>query len=86
MKIRFEEQDLGSTHCYSVIVNSKRCGELCIKEDGFWDYYLEEDNNSGYLPAWFLHAVADKLDELNASWEEDINTYFENQNVKPNSK
>jgi hypothetical protein len=54
-----------------VLVGSACAGELVPKEDGFYDFWLDE-NRQGYLPAWFLRAVADKLDEINTPWRDEI--------------
>jgi len=56
---------------YNVRVNNIYCGTLEPKEDGYWDWYPEL--RPGYIPSWVLRAIADKLDEVNAEWDEKVN-------------
>jgi hypothetical protein len=55
--------------------NGVFCGYLEMKEDGLYDWWPEQ--RSGYLPAWFLREVADKLDEINAPYEKEMRDYFD---------
>jgi hypothetical protein len=38
---------------------------------------FEPDERRGAFPAWFMHKIAAKLDEMNAPIERDIQDYFE---------
>ena len=50
-------------------------GEIFATETG--EYMFEPDERRGAFPAWFLRKITDKLDELNAPIERDIQAYFE---------
>lgn len=56
---------------YNVRVNKQYAGTLEPKEDGYWDWY--PDLKPGYIPSWVLRAIADKLDEINKPWDEQVN-------------
>lgn len=62
-------QPFGSS-TYNVRVNNTYAGEIAPKEDGYWDWY--PDLKPGYIPAWILHSIANKLDELNKEWDEQV--------------
>lgn len=64
-------QPFGDTKNYNVRVNGIYAGTLESKEDGFWDWWPEM--RPGYIPAWVLHAIANKLDELNKDWDDQVN-------------
>lgn len=46
-------------------------------DDGFYVFW--PDRFTGAFSAANLRAIADRLDELNAPWEKEINDYFEKQ-------
>ena len=56
--------------------NGVYCGDILCKEDGFYDWWPEYPSKGGCYPAYFLHEVAKKLDELNAPQEKAIEDYF----------
>ena len=60
----------GDTRNYNIRVNNKFAGTLEPKEDGYWDWY--PDLRPGYIPSWVLHAIANKLDEINQDWDSQI--------------
>ena len=68
MNLQFVEQDLGSKFCYGVWTEHKqrRIGEIVFDVSCGWVYVTEEDNDV-YFTSPFLRAIAEKLDELNAS-------------------
>lgn len=47
-------------------------GDLCCMEDGFYQFFPDLESRGGYWPSWILRKIADKVDELNAPWEEQI--------------
>lgn len=51
----------------SITINGVSGGKLEPKEDGFWDWYPEL--RPGYIPAYVLKSILDKLNELNEEWE-----------------
>lgn len=55
---------------FKVKINKVSCGTLEPKEDGYWDWYPVL--RTGYIPAWVLRAIADKLDEINKLWDEQV--------------
>lgn len=57
--------------------NGVYLGDILAKEDGFYDFW--PDLKGGYWPAYLLHVIADKLDELNKPWEDNIAVYFDNE-------
>lgn len=55
-------------------------GHALIKEDGFYDFW--PDLKGGFWSAYVLREIADKLDELNAPYEAQINEYFEQERLR----
>lgn len=51
-------------------------GHAYIGDDGFYAYEFE--HGGGSWEAHALRAIADKLDELNKPWDDQIKKYFEN--------
>lgn len=49
-------------------------GELLVGDDGFWRFWPER---KGTWEADNLRSIADKLEELNKTWKEDVDDYFE---------
>jgi hypothetical protein len=76
--IEFIKNDLSFTKNYDIRINNVSCGTFEVKEDGYWDWYPNL-SHTGYIPSWFLHAIANKLDELNKPWDDEINKYFNNE-------
>jgi hypothetical protein len=54
-----------------VKVNKVNIGELYIEADGFYVFQPAE-YKTGYWPEWVLRSIADKLRELNAEWQAEI--------------
>jgi hypothetical protein len=52
-------------------------GHLLMKEDGFYDFW--PDLKGGYWSAHILREIADKLDEINAPYERELEEFFEKQ-------
>lgn len=48
------------------------CGSLYMEVDGFYVWWPNE--RPGFIGSDFLHAIADKLDELNKEWQEKIDS------------
>lgn len=70
MQIEFT-QPFGDTSNYNVRINNQYAGCLEIKEDGYWDWWPDPGRH-GYIPAYILRAIADKLDELNKDWDNQV--------------
>ena len=54
--------------------NDVYLGDIIAKEDGYYDFW--PDLKGGYWSAYVLRAIADLLDDMNASWDKEINDYF----------
>lgn len=61
--------DLGQD-TYAVMFGRKCVGTAYRLEDGC--YYYDQETTYGVMSAWSMRAIADKLDELNREWEEQI--------------
>ena len=55
--------------------NGVLLGTILAKDDGYYDFW-PLDYHGGYWPSHLMRAIADKLDEMNAPWEKEIDTYF----------
>ncbi|HNR55116.1 MAG TPA: hypothetical protein PKJ19_08120 [Flavobacteriales bacterium] len=51
--------------------NGKTIGHLHQLDDGFF-YFFPEGLRGGAWDAWWMREIADKLDELNKPWVEQI--------------
>ena len=73
MEIRTEEE----SGLFRVFLNNIHVGNMYKEVDG---YYVYEYNNSrnGFWEAHALRMIADKLDEMNKDWDEEIKEYFKN--------
>lgn len=54
-----------------ILINGKDGGELIIDEAGFYNW-LPPQPLHGLIPSWILQSLANKLNELNAEWQEEI--------------
>ena len=55
--------------------NSLLVGTFEMDVDGFYNYW-EDENLTGHWDSQTLRAIADKLDEVNKPFQEEINKYF----------
>ena len=55
---------------YEVYFNQSRIGEFVVQDDGYYRYVMK--NNLGFWSSYGLRLIADKLDELNKTWDEQI--------------
>lgn len=55
---------------YAVYFNQKKIGTFVIQDDGYYGFYTESD--SGYWSSYALRLIADKLDEMNKEWDEQV--------------
>ncbi len=55
---------------YGVYFNQKCIGRFTIQDDGYFGFYTNEP--SGYWSSYALRLIADKLDELNKEWDEQV--------------
>jgi hypothetical protein len=49
---------------------------LYVELDGYW-VYAPNKEWQGFVEAWFLREIADKLDDLNKEWDDSIKEYFD---------
>ena len=54
-------------------LNDHLVGELIMDVDG---YYYFWPSNDGCWPSHIMRSVANKLDEINKPWNDQINDYF----------
>ena len=54
-----------------------RPDEIMTLEDGFKYFWPEGYTHGCFSPA-NLRDIADELDKMNASWQEEMNNYFDN--------
>ena len=59
-----------TNNVYSVTYNKVDVGELYQEIDGY--YVWDPADLQGYLSAWFLRDIANKLDDLNRDWNEEL--------------
>jgi hypothetical protein len=53
-----------------IYFNQKYLGIVTVQEDGYFGYYSTEP--SGYWSSYALRLIADKLDEMNKEWDEQV--------------
>lgn len=58
-----------------LLINKHDFGEVLREVDGFYVWYPA--TFTGYLSQEVCAAITDKLKELNAPWQADINAYFD---------
>lgn len=55
--------------------NGVTLGDLCKLEDGFY-YWWPDNTRTGCYESYVIREIADKLDELNKPWSNEIDEYF----------
>lgn len=55
---------------YLVYFNKKKLGEFIVQDDGFFGFHTSEP--SGYWSSYALRLIADKLDEINKEWDDQV--------------
>ncbi len=76
-KLQFNRIHQGYVVLYT---NGCNMGEILMGEDGYYAYWAVQ--RQGYQEAWTMRAVADKLDELNAEWDEQVRSMGEEEEMK----
>lgn len=82
MNLRYEPSPLAPNEVLRVYVNTINVGTLYVEVDGFW-VFVPDRSRGGFVEAWFLRALADKLDSLNADWQANIDDYCNNNPQQP---
>lgn len=52
--------------------NNSNLGDLIKLEDGYYQWFPTEDATKGFWSAYILREIADKLDELNDAWDQEV--------------
>lgn len=55
--------------------NNKLLGHFIMQEDGYYMFFCLEDN--GGWSSYSLKLIADKLDEVNKEFNDEVNEYFD---------
>lgn len=58
--------------------NGVKAGEILQGDDGYYQFWPEP--RAGYWPAYAMRAIADKVDEINAPWEAEIQKFMKEEN------
>lgn len=75
MKEELVVQDSGDylSACWS---NGVHLGDFVMDVDGYYGWWPLR-GKTGSWPSYALRMIADKLDELNAEWDNEVRSYFE---------
>ena len=57
--------------------NGVYLGDIFAKEDGFYDFWPEYPYKGGYWSSHILREISDKLDEINAPWQKQLDDYMD---------
>jgi hypothetical protein len=64
-----------NTHTAYIMASEKNIGTVLRDDaDGLW--YLHGLSITGYMQAWVLRAIADRLDEMNKDWNEELDAAY----------
>jgi hypothetical protein len=55
----------------------KELGDIVMSDDGYYNFI--PICSRGLYNTYSLKLIADKLDEINKPWDDQINSYFDNQ-------
>ena len=58
--------------------NKVYMGDIVISDDGYYVWWPDH-TREGYIESHVLRTLADKLDELNKAWDDEIHEYFDKQ-------
>lgn len=74
MTITTEQVGPSSLRVFAGSSGKVHIGDFEREVDGY--YVFVPINNGSSWNAWIMRAVADKLDELNREWDEQVSTHF----------
>jgi hypothetical protein len=74
--MRLELHKTESPYRYEVYFGMSHLGYFYTEIDGFWVFSVEQQ---GYWNEFSLRMIADKLEEMNKPYNEEIELHFENQ-------
>jgi hypothetical protein len=64
-----------NTHTAYIMAGDKNIGTVVRDDaDGLW--YLHGWSVTGYMQAWTLRAIADRLDDMNRGWKEKLDAAY----------
>jgi hypothetical protein len=52
--------------------NGMHMGEMIMAEDGYFVWFPITPGRGGFIEAWVLRELADKLDDVNREWDEKV--------------
>ena len=55
--------------------NGVKLGEILMAEDGYYVFF-SDDSKRGFWEAYILRQIADRLDEINKPWDDQVKQYF----------
>ena len=62
--------------------NGKLAGQFEPSDDGFYYFWPEFEKDAGCLSPYVLRELADELDKLNQSWNDEIYKCFSQQEIQ----
>jgi len=74
--MRLELHKTDSPYRYEVYFGMSHLGYFYTEIDGFWVFKVKQQ---GYWNEFSLRMIADKLEEMNKPYNEEIELHFENQ-------
>jgi len=74
--MRLELHKTESPYRYEVYFGMSHLGYFYTEIDGFWVFKVKQQ---GYWNEFSLRMIADKLEEMNKPYNEEIELHFENQ-------
>jgi hypothetical protein len=77
MEIELKSHDNSSS--LDVYIGTQKVGLFYFEVDGFWVF---NSTGTGYWNEYSLRLIADKLEELNKSWNDQLNEYFKIEDEK----
>ena len=77
MKVELKKNENSST--LDVYVGTQKVGQFYLESDGFWVF---NSTGTGYWNEYSLRLIADSLEELNKSWNEQLDAYFKTEENK----
>lgn len=67
--------DRGDSHAVHYC-NGVYMGDFIVGDDGYFYWWPKHPSNGGCIDAWVLRELADRLDDLNETWDIQLNAFF----------
>lgn len=71
---------------YWAYYNSHYIGDILCDIDGYYKWWPHNLNGPGYIDEHFLFSLCEKLGELNAPYDKELQNFFANCHQKPFSQ